>query len=223
MSSPNTKAQFNLHVGGATFASYNKPVHFDVSQVCQRTWSTFAIMSDSERNMLLKGTLHMSYNLGLLARCGTNQVEYICMSLNLRGAEKDVSGKTFSLHPSEYATKTARSKTYGKKERTDYQKPWRQVQLAPIKNSSDMIVDSSGINKNFRQLLPGKDFNELLQYFFPKEMNSDGGLDNSAESEPIMYILLFNSRRTNGNMYTKLFNSQFEIDKISSQVSNGIC
>jgi hypothetical protein len=164
-------------------------------------------MSDTERNMLLKG---------LLNRCGTSQVEYICMSLNLRGAEKDVSGKTFSLHPSEYAIKTARPKNYGKKERPEYQKPWRQVALAPISRNSadsDMIVDTTGINNKFRELLPGNNYNDLLEYFFPKEMNSQGAYNSvsisKTEREPIML---------NNNLYTKLFNSKMEIDKVSIQI-----
>jgi hypothetical protein len=37
---PKTGGQFSLHVGGATYgATYNKPAHFDVSQVCQTTVS----------------------------------------------------------------------------------------------------------------------------------------------------------------------------------------
>jgi hypothetical protein len=135
------------------------------------------------------------------------------MALNLRGSEKDVSGKTFSLHPSEYASKTARIKNNGKKERVEYQKPWRQAALAPISKTPEMIVDPNGINKNFRQLLPGNDFNDLLEYFFPKEMNSHSAYAPTPaierEPQPIA---------TNSNLYTKLFNSQFEIDRVSSQI-----
>lgn len=92
-----SKGQFNLNVGAATHTGNYGNAHFDINQTCQTTWSAFSAMTDTERNMMLKGKFeyHLLISLypGLITRCSTNQIEYICMTLNLRGSEKDVNGK----------------------------------------------------------------------------------------------------------------------------------
>jgi hypothetical protein len=46
-----------------------------IHEVIQNTWASFNGMSDGQRNQLLKG---------LITRCSSKQVEYICTQLNLK-------------------------------------------------------------------------------------------------------------------------------------------
>ena len=44
----------------------------------QSTWTLFSLLSDLDKNMLLKG---------LIKRCSSLQIEYICTELNLKATE----------------------------------------------------------------------------------------------------------------------------------------
>jgi hypothetical protein len=51
-----------------------------IHEVIQSTWASFNGMSDGQRNQLLKG---------LISRCSSKQVEYICTQLNLKMIDED--------------------------------------------------------------------------------------------------------------------------------------
>ena len=61
----------------------------------QVTWSQFTSMSDSQRNQMLKGIIH---------RCSSKQIEYICTILNLKMVETSTN-PIQKIMPSEVASK----------------------------------------------------------------------------------------------------------------------
>ena len=65
-------------------AAFNRSENVDTNTVIQSTWAAFSAMPNAERNLLLKGLIH---------RCSTNQVEYICTQLNLKGSEASQEGR----------------------------------------------------------------------------------------------------------------------------------
>ncbi|KAJ3379615.1 hypothetical protein HDU84_006524, partial [Entophlyctis sp. JEL0112] len=54
----------------------------------QATWTLFAAMSDAQRNQMLKG---------LLSKCSSKQVEFICTNLNLKLSEPLLPGQPHTL------------------------------------------------------------------------------------------------------------------------------
>lgn len=96
----------------------------------------------------------------------------------------------------------------------DYAKPWRQQ--PPVDKSLEaqkalIVSGSSEINPRFRRLLPGDNFDELTEYFFPKELSNRRDLDSAPLNDQ-------DATMTNRHLYTKLFNSQFSIDKVAGQM-----
>lgn len=86
--------QFQIHVARPRIPEEalhaNSPLHGmdNMSTAIQNTWAMFSAMMDSERNLLLRG---------LLDRCSTKQVEFICTALNLKSSEANPTGKVSKL------------------------------------------------------------------------------------------------------------------------------
>ncbi|KAJ3388034.1 hypothetical protein HDU92_001642 [Lobulomyces angularis] len=180
--------------------------NYDINSITQSTWVAFSSMTDLEKNALLKG---------LIQRCSSNQVEYICTILNLKCSESNIEGKTFTLHPKLYANKTSLQRLTGKernmhgaKSFKTYDKPW--IEQIKVKSHSDEYVDLDTLNKDFRAIAPGgDDNNNLIDYFFPEQsLNYRFGSTKSTQEQNVI----------NTNIYTKLFNAKFDIPEISKQM-----
>ncbi|KAI8902992.1 hypothetical protein BC833DRAFT_571499 [Globomyces pollinis-pini] len=170
-----------LHVAPPVIPPVDKNQVYESShEFIQNTWTTFSNLGDSHRNQLLKG---------LLTRCSSKQIEFICTCLNIKSLDENAHGNP-------QPTKIFPPDMLGK---------YLISNRAKATNFS--IRDQSSSNSN--KIKSEETFKEAMHRAFSTDNRS---LNEFLVSSP-------NGSFLNGNTYIKLLNNEINPDALTKQVA----